>query len=445
MQMLMQLLETQETKPVFTFGKQRQADMEGAFAALLAALQHIAPDEDVDPELLAAMESLTVPEDGGLLFARLFAQPVPLDDATGASGGLTEETAEEGDAETLAVPVPVASDEDGEGASKETLGTTAAKTASGTVPATDTKDVPQQAGQTPAPTARIAGEQAAAPSGDGASESVQATLLRSEARYARVENRARAAEQKAASAAPVVKAATGEGTLAEETLGENLKLRLGTGATARSLAGGWQALSQLQPELAGTATQSGGLAHGMASVVQGGTGSSMATENAVPTQSTTPEPPTQVRTEHLGSDLVRTVRYLAGRESSSITVKLVPSNLGELQVEVLRRGDELSIRLTSSQANVRELLETQAHVLREQITRDGTVVHRVEISAGPNQDGGGHGSGTSREAGQQPQQQPNHPWTPQRRNHPEQDGAPTVPRFPERGMPASRGALNVMA
>lgn len=85
--------------------------------------------------------------------------------------------------------------------------------------------------------------------------------------------------------------------------------------------------------------------------------------------------------ENLPRDMVRSVRYLVTHEASSMKLRLVPESLGEVRVEVVHRGTELSVRLHALDPVVRDTLEAHAGHLRETLQREGLGVGRVEVGA----------------------------------------------------------------
>ena len=89
----------------------------------------------------------------------------------------------------------------------------------------------------------------------------------------------------------------------------------------------------------------------------------------------------QATLKTLAHDTVRGVRYLLARGEQTLRIRLIPESLGELRLEVTSTKEEISVRLSSSNQTVRELLHTQVHSLREALTQDGTTVSRISIVA----------------------------------------------------------------
>lgn len=82
----------------------------------------------------------------------------------------------------------------------------------------------------------------------------------------------------------------------------------------------------------------------------------------------------------LGEDLVKHVGVHATPGERTLTLKLTPESLGEVQVEIRSTRSELSVRLVSQDDGVRQALEQHAVGLRENLARDGRET-RVEIGS----------------------------------------------------------------
>lgn len=67
-----------------------------------------------------------------------------------------------------------------------------------------------------------------------------------------------------------------------------------------------------------------------------------------------------------------------------MTVRLVPEHLGELKLDVTSSGDVLSVRVASASAPVRQAIESQLHVLREALARDGFDQLRMTVTSSQN-------------------------------------------------------------
>ena len=91
--------------------------------------------------------------------------------------------------------------------------------------------------------------------------------------------------------------------------------------------------------------------------------------------------PAQSTLKTLGQDTVKSVRYLLARGEQTLRIRLIPESLGELRLEITSAKDEISVRLSSGNQTVRELLHTQVHSLREALSQDGTSVSRISIVA----------------------------------------------------------------
>ncbi len=90
----------------------------------------------------------------------------------------------------------------------------------------------------------------------------------------------------------------------------------------------------------------------------------------------------------LADQVVRSVRYMAGREEQTIKVRLVPESLGEVHVQVTSSRDVVTVRLMSGNPVVREALESQASGLRDMLQREGIQAAHVQVAG----DAGGQGA-----------------------------------------------------
>ncbi len=108
-------------------------------------------------------------------------------------------------------------------------------------------------------------------------------------------------------------------------------------------------------------------------------------------------PPQRSTLPEVGKSMLRGVRYLVNNGERTITVRLVPESLGELRLDVVTKGDEISLRMASASPAVRDALEGHMAGLREQLHRDGIEVKQINISADMN-GGDGRGQQASREA-----------------------------------------------
>ena len=106
-------------------------------------------------------------------------------------------------------------------------------------------------------------------------------------------------------------------------------------------------------------------------------------EQAIASERSTVEYPTRVPLDQLGRESVEAIRQLLGGREQRINIKLHPESLGEVQIEVRSRQGEMSIRLLSGNATVREALEHQMGGLREALSREGLEVQRIEVSSQP--------------------------------------------------------------
>ena len=102
----------------------------------------------------------------------------------------------------------------------------------------------------------------------------------------------------------------------------------------------------------------------------------------------------------------------SGPGERTLTLKLLPESLGEVQVEVKSSLDNVTVRLISQDPSVRQALEHHASGLREALASDGRET-RVEIGSQlmGNMGQTNDGAWTSRQTQQDAQDRPR--WFPQ--------------------------------
>jgi flagellar hook-length control protein FliK len=106
------------------------------------------------------------------------------------------------------------------------------------------------------------------------------------------------------------------------------------------------------------------------------TGTDTATREPVQTQVVAKVPLTEV-----GKTVVRQVRMTGLQQDRTVTVKLIPESLGEVHLEIRTHGDETTVRMASNNAAVRDTLESQMHLLREALMREGVDVQKVHVTS----------------------------------------------------------------
>lgn len=116
--------------------------------------------------------------------------------------------------------------------------------------------------------------------------------------------------------------------------------------------------------------------------------------------------PVEVPVAELGRFAVRGVRQLLHEGEQRMTLKVVPESLGEVRIEVTRQGGEVQVRMSATTQAVREMLEGQAHTLREALVREGFDSPRIQFTQQPPSSSGG--GGWSEAGSQEAQQQPGH-------------------------------------
>jgi flagellar hook-length control protein FliK len=116
--------------------------------------------------------------------------------------------------------------------------------------------------------------------------------------------------------------------------------------------------------------------------------------------------PVEVPVAELGRFAVRGVRQLLHEGEQRMTLKVMPESLGEVRIEVTRQGGEVQVRMSATTQAVREMLDGQAHTLREALVREGFDSPRIQFTQQPPSSSGG--GGWSGAGSQEAQQQPGH-------------------------------------
>lgn len=116
--------------------------------------------------------------------------------------------------------------------------------------------------------------------------------------------------------------------------------------------------------------------------------------------------PVEVPVAELGRFAVRGVRQLLHEGEQRMTLKVMPESLGEVRIEVTRQGGDVQVRMSATTQAVREMLEGQAHTLREALVREGFDSPRIQFTQQPPSSSGG--GGWSGAGSQEAQQQPGH-------------------------------------
>ena len=93
--------------------------------------------------------------------------------------------------------------------------------------------------------------------------------------------------------------------------------------------------------------------------------------------------PERVTVEEIPATMVKGVRYLITKGNGTITIKLYPESLGEVQVHVQQIDGEMQVRLSSISPVVREILEQGLLPLREALHQQGLDPGSIEVDSQP--------------------------------------------------------------
>jgi flagellar hook-length control protein FliK len=83
----------------------------------------------------------------------------------------------------------------------------------------------------------------------------------------------------------------------------------------------------------------------------------------------------------LPEQALRGVRFLTANGAHTMYIRLVPESLGEVRLEVTAANGEVSVKLASANAAVREILQTHAQGLQNAIAQDGPSAVRVTVTS----------------------------------------------------------------
>ncbi|MBM3288625.1 MAG: hypothetical protein FJY92_00595 [Candidatus Hydrogenedentes bacterium] len=82
----------------------------------------------------------------------------------------------------------------------------------------------------------------------------------------------------------------------------------------------------------------------------------------------------------LPEQALRGARYLVSNGEQTMRIRLVPESLGEVRLEVTAANGEVSVKLASANAAVREILQTHAPGLQSAIAQDNAGAVRVTVT-----------------------------------------------------------------
>jgi len=95
----------------------------------------------------------------------------------------------------------------------------------------------------------------------------------------------------------------------------------------------------------------------------------------------------------VGDFAVKSVRYLVNNGESTMKVKLIPENLGEMRLTINKVGESLQIHVVAGTQAVREAIEAQLQGLRDHLVREGLDVGRITVSPDSSSGGTHHSAG----------------------------------------------------
>lgn len=157
--------------------------------------------------------------------------------------------------------------------------------------------------------------------------------------------------------------------------------------------------------------------------------------------STAPADPVEVPAPEVGRFALRGVRQMLQGGEQRMTLKVLPESLGEVQIEVIRNGSDVQVRMSATTQSVREMLDAQTHTLREALAREGFDTPRIQVtlqSPSTSSNGSHWNEGASQETRQQHQQPGHGPRHGNSQPNPTGDNAPRTAAHLNGG-----GALNV--
>ncbi|MCC6152261.1 MAG: flagellar hook-length control protein FliK, partial [Candidatus Hydrogenedentes bacterium] len=83
----------------------------------------------------------------------------------------------------------------------------------------------------------------------------------------------------------------------------------------------------------------------------------------------------------LPEQALRGARFLLNSAEQTMRIRLMPESLGEVRLEVVAAKGDVTVKLASANAAVREILQTHAPGLQHAIAQDNTGNVRVTITA----------------------------------------------------------------
>lgn len=135
---------------------------------------------------------------------------------------------------------------------------------------------------------------------------------------------------------------------------------------------------------------------------------------------------------NLPGELAQQIHLMQQEGTRTMRLRLVPENLGELQIEIQGTGDAMKVRLVSANPVVRDALESQMGDLKDAMQKQGLALDQATVDGEPNR----------RDL---PQEQEQRRATTSYRDTPTSPDQPEIRLRPSAPAAVGPGALNVLA
>lgn len=91
----------------------------------------------------------------------------------------------------------------------------------------------------------------------------------------------------------------------------------------------------------------------------------------------------EVRKESINEDLVKTVSFMKNNGVKSLTVKVVPKEMGQITIELVYTGDKISGKLTPTTNSTFQILDQNISLLNSELLRSGINVQNLTVNLYP--------------------------------------------------------------